>query len=77
MIRHLPSIRDDAKLQAVLKYAGQDLQSGRTYTEREFNEALAPYTRDASSVRRYLVDYGYADRETDGSADWLVEDGDD
>ena len=73
LITHLPSIRQDAKLQAVLKYARQDLQPGRTYTEKEFNAALRPYTRDTSSVRRYLVDYGYVDREIDGSAYRLVE----
>jgi hypothetical protein len=77
LIRHLPSIREDDKLQAVLKYARQDLQTGRIYSEKEFNEALRPFTRDPSSVRRYLVDYLYVDREIDGSAYWLRESGDD
>jgi hypothetical protein len=67
VITHLPSVRADAKLQAVLKYALQGVEPGRVYTEREFNQALAPYTRDPSSVRRYLVDYRYVERKADGS----------
>jgi DNA-binding transcriptional ArsR family regulator len=77
VITHLPSIHADAKLQAVLRYAVQGIEPGRVYTEREFNQALAPYTRDASSVRRYLVDYEYVERKPDGSAYRLRESGDD
>jgi hypothetical protein len=77
VITHLPSVHVDAKLQAVLRYALQGIEPGRTYTEREFNQALAPFTRDPSSVRRYLVDYQYVDRKPDGSAYRLREGGDD
>jgi DNA-binding transcriptional ArsR family regulator len=77
VITHLPSIHADAKLQAVLRYALQGIEPGRVYTEREFNQALAPYTRDASSVRRYLVDYKYVERKPDGSAYRLRESSDD
>jgi predicted transcriptional regulator len=77
VITHLPSIHVDAKLQAVLQYALQGVEPGRVYTEREFNQALAPYTRDPSSVRRYLVDYLYVDRVPDGSEYRLREVGDD
>lgn len=75
VITHLPSVHADAKLQAVLRYALQGIAPGRTYTEREFNRALAPFTRDPSSVRRYLVDYRYVEREADGSAYRRVEGG--
>lgn len=73
VITHLPSVHADAKLQAVLRYALQGIEPGRVYTESEFNQALAPYTRDPSSVRRYLVDYQYVRRRRDGSAYWLEE----
>ncbi|HUF40244.1 MAG TPA: DUF2087 domain-containing protein [Anaerolineales bacterium] len=77
VITHLPSIHADAKLQAVLQYALQGIEPGRVYTEPEFNQALAPFTRDPATVRRHLVDYRYVDRKTDGSAYWLREAGDD
>lgn len=73
LIRHLPSIHAQAKLMAVLHYAMQDLEPGRIYTEAEFNQALSRFTRDASSVRRELVDWGFVDRKVDGSAYWLKE----
>ena len=73
VITHLPSIHVDAKLQAVLQYALQGIEPGRVYTEREFNQALAPCTPDPATVRRYLVDYLYVERKPDGSAYWLKE----
>jgi hypothetical protein len=77
IIKFLPKITQDAKLQALLKYARQDLEPGRVYTEKEFTEAVAPYSRDASSIRRYLIDYGFVERKVDGSAYWLKEGSDD
>lgn len=73
IITHLPSTSRKPKLMAVLKYAMQDLEKGRVYTEAEFNQALARFTRDASSVRRDLVDWGLVERKVDGSAYWLRE----
>ena len=77
IIRHLPSIKKRAKLLALLKYAKQDLEPGKVYTEAEFNDALARFTRDYASIRRELVEWGLVDREADGSAYWLKDGGDD
>ena len=73
IIRSLPSTRKREKLFAVLRYAMQDLKPGQIYTEAEFNQALARFTRDAASVRRDLVDLGFVERKADGSAYWLKE----
>ena len=62
-----------AKLLALLRYAMQDLEPEIIYTEKAFNEAVAKYTRDAALIRRELVDGGFADRKSDGSAYWLKE----
>lgn len=73
LIKHLPSIKKRAKLFALLKYAMQDLEIGRKYTESEFNEALSRFAYDYVLVRRELVDWGFVGREVDGSAYWLKE----
>lgn len=44
------------------------------YTEKALNELLKPIVSDYAMIRRYLVDYGFIDRKTDGSAYWLVKD---
>jgi hypothetical protein len=52
------------------------LDSARTYTEREINEALKDWKRDVApaietdhvTLRRLLVDYGHLERTADGRA---------
>jgi hypothetical protein len=39
-----------------------------TLTEKQLNAKLAAFTDDVPLLRRALVDYGYLDRERDGSA---------
>ena len=59
------------KLQAVLKYAAALFSAGRVYTEREVNQVLERLNPDTAMLRRNLVDYGFLQRERDGSAYWL------
>jgi hypothetical protein len=73
LITHLPAIRTHHKLITILRYGMQALEAGRAYTEKEINQALRQFTRDTASLRRYLVDYGYLARETDGSRYWLAQ----
>ena len=40
---------------------------GRIYTEKQVNEMIEPLYHDYVTIRRYLVDYGYFEREKDGS----------
>nr|WP_246005793.1 DUF2087 domain-containing protein [Brevibacillus gelatini] len=42
----------------------------RIYTEREVNSILEAVYSDYVTLRRYLIDYGFLDREADGSAYW-------
>ncbi|MGN7471358.1 DUF2087 domain-containing protein [Brevibacillus sp. SAFN-007a] len=42
----------------------------KMYTEREVNDMLEAVCTDYVTLRRYLIDYGFLDREADGSAYW-------
>lgn len=55
---------------ALLEHLSGLFQPGRTYTEREVNEAIAGVVDDYAKARRYLVDFGYLDRKNDCSAYW-------
>ncbi|MCW2131388.1 DUF2087 domain-containing protein [Arthrobacter sp. VKM Ac-2550] len=46
----------------------QILEPDATLTEKQLNAKLAAFTDDVPLLRRALVDYGYLDRERDGSA---------
>ncbi|MFC7393804.1 DUF2087 domain-containing protein [Scopulibacillus cellulosilyticus] len=41
------------------------------YTEKDVNEILKPLYHDYIGLRRYLVDYGFLDRKSDGSEYWV------
>lgn len=46
----------------------------RKYTEKEVNEILKNiYLEDYTLIRRYLIEYGFMDREKDGSFYWVKE----
>ncbi|WP_078381530.1 DUF2087 domain-containing protein [Sutcliffiella halmapala] len=47
------------------------INSERTYTERELNELLKTVYADYAIIRRYLIEYGFLDRKSDGSQYWL------
>jgi len=44
------------------------------YTEKEVNEILKPMSKDYVDLRRFLIDYKFLDRKTDGSAYWVIID---
>ncbi len=44
------------------------------YSEKEINAILKPMFDDYVMMRRYLVDYDFINRTTDGKAYWLVAD---
>lgn len=48
-------------------------EAGRIYTEKEINEILKPVYEDYFALRRYLVDYDFLRRKTDGSQYWVNE----
>ncbi len=73
LIKHLPALNKQHKLVTILRYGMQGLEAGKVYSEKEINAALGQFTRDTSSLRRYLVDFGYLKRKSDGSKYSLVE----
>jgi hypothetical protein len=51
------------KRQVVLNHVAQRFQIGRRYSESEVNAILRPFHDDVASLRRYLVDEVFLDRE--------------
>lgn len=59
---------------AVLRHIASKFESGVRYSEKDVNERLKRiYEKDFVTLRRYLVEYGYLEREDDGSAYWLKQ----
>lgn len=46
-------------------------EKGRDYTEREVNAILGEVFADYVTLRRYMIQYGFMERERDGSRYWL------
>lgn len=64
-ITALPASRK--KRLVILRYALQVIEPGQVYTEKEVNQLFARYSKDTASLRRYLIDHGYLERNPDGS----------
>lgn len=67
------SIKEKHKL-VVLQEIVKRFQEERTYTEKEINQILKLIYHDFVTLRRYLIEYGFLDRTTDGSQYWLKND---
>ena len=58
----------------VLENIAGHFQKGRKYAEKELNHILKEiYEEDYVAIRRYLVDYGFMDRDEGGKAYWLKD----
>ena len=57
----------------ILRHLLQRFERGRQYTEQEVNEQLAAAFDDYATLRRYLIIYGFMDRQEDGRAYWVKE----
>jgi biotin operon repressor len=60
----------DKKLLTVLRFIAAEIEMGRRYTEKQFNETLARFHTDVAALRRYLVDYKFVQRTATGSEYW-------
>lgn len=60
---------------AVLRHLASRLDDQRAYTEKEINAALQPFYADYAILRRFLIEYGFVEREPDGSAYWTTRGG--
>jgi hypothetical protein len=63
--------RSEKKKIIILKYLSQKFQHNKKYTETEVNETIKQMHEDFAALRRYLIQYGFMDREDNGSSYWL------
>lgn len=56
----------------ILKYLAQAFEPGVRYPEKQVNQILQRYNPDSASLRRYLVDEGFLERQE--SIYWRVQD---
>lgn len=64
------SMKQKCKL-VVLREIAKRFQDGRIYNEKEVNGILKAVFEDYVTLRRYLIEYGFLDRKSDGSQYWL------
>ncbi len=64
---------DTKKLLVILNFVVDVFSFDATYTEKEVNTILRRFHVDTAALRRYLVDHGLMDRETDGTKYWRVK----
>jgi len=69
VIKALP-VKEKRKLVLLAMIANHFAES-RQYSEKEVNEIIRPIFADYVTIRRYLIEYGYLDRTTNGSAYWV------
>jgi DNA-binding CsgD family transcriptional regulator len=55
----------------ILREIANRLKPDNHYEEKELNEILKGIYEDYALIRRYLVDYGFLNRKSDGSSYWL------
>jgi hypothetical protein len=55
----------------VLEYIAEAIRSGEEYTEKEINVVLKRFHPDSTTLRRYLIDFGYLERDRKGSRYWM------
>ncbi|MFD0050564.1 DUF2087 domain-containing protein [Actinomycetes bacterium NPDC127524] len=56
---------------AVLREIANRLETEKVYDERNLNQILKEMFDDYATIRRYLIEYGFIDRNPDGSKYWL------
>ena len=64
--------REKNKIIILRKISGQ-FSPAQKYTEKQVNATLKAIYSDFATLRRYLIEYGFMDREKDGSLYWLKE----
>jgi hypothetical protein len=64
------AVKQKSKL-AVLRHISNRFEIDRLYDEKEVNQILKEVYDDYVMLRRYLIEYGFIDRKTDGSCYWL------
>ena len=60
------------KIVAVLDYLILSFEKGIVFSENQVNEILEEFYPDPTTLRRYLIDYGYLGRSRNGAQYWLI-----
>ncbi len=68
-LRVLP--RKEKKKIIVLTEIAKNFKSNQAYTEKEVDRILKRIFDDHVTLRRYLIEYGFLDRNNDGSKYWV------
>ena len=55
----------------ILQKIIQDFEVNKQFSEKEVNDMLKRYYSDFVSIRRYLVEYGFLDRSSNGMYYWV------
>jgi predicted transcriptional regulator len=58
------------KLEAVLRYIGNEFEAGVSYSEKQVNEILAKFHEDTATLRRGLIGAGLLGRRSGGVEYW-------
>lgn len=66
-------VKKEKRKIAILRHIAKSFDVGITYTEKEVNEILKNIYGDYVLIRRYLIEYGFLDRERDGSKYWVIK----
>lgn len=61
------------KVIAILEYMADSFKNDIDYSEDQINEILERYYPDPTTLRRYLIDYGYPGRERNGAHYWRTD----
>jgi hypothetical protein len=61
------------KIVAVLEYLILSFEKDIEFSERQVNDILEKYYPDPTTLRRYLIDYGYLGRSRNGAHYWRIE----
>jgi hypothetical protein len=61
------------KVIAILEYMADSFENDIDYSEDQINEILERYYPDPTTLRRYLIDYGYLGRERNGARYWRTD----
>jgi DNA-binding CsgD family transcriptional regulator len=56
----------------VLQHILKRFDQGKKYSEKEVNDIIKTAHDDYVTVRRYFIEYGFMDRNSDGSQYWVI-----
>lgn len=57
----------------ILQHLMKAFDQNKIYSEKEVNEIIKNYYEDISTIRRYLIEYGFLDRKTNGEGYWVKQ----